>query len=164
MLRRIGLDQRATRTIGATRTARDLARGIRLAVEYQHDYPALTFNLLPGGTNQALEALLSREADVAFTYRLPTVAEQELFRAADGDTAVVLSVGVGGLVLLAGSEAGTGPVTMAALAAALALPAGAGAELPGGLAPFCERLYACDPNEGSWDAFRAGPGRIRDCL
>jgi ABC-type phosphate transport system substrate-binding protein len=143
-----------------TVAGRDLAPTLleRLAVEYQHDYPALTFNLLPGGTNQALEALLSREADVAFTYRLPTAAEQELFRAADGDTAVVLSVGVGGLVLLAGSEAGTGPVTMAALAAALALPAGANAELPGGLAPFCERLYACDPNEGSWDAFRAGLG------
>jgi hypothetical protein len=45
-------------------------------------------------------------------------------------------VGVGGLVLLAGSEAGTGPVTMAALAAALALPAGGRCGTSGGPGAF----------------------------
>jgi len=136
-----------------TLVGRDLAPPLveRLATEYQRDYPALTVDLLPGGTNHALEALLAREADAAFLLRPPTAREQDLFRQADGDTAVVVAIGVGGLVLLAGSGATAGPLTVDALRAALA-PAGGGLEPGSGLAPYCERLYACDPNEGSWDA------------
>lgn len=131
----------------------------RLAVEYQHDYPALTVSLLPGGTNEALEALLAREADIAFSYRLPTAREQDLFREADGDTAIVVAVGVGGLVLLAGAEAGAGPVTLAELRGFVAgLADGNGREPAGGLAPLCPRLYVCDPNEGSWDALLTALG------
>jgi ABC-type phosphate transport system substrate-binding protein len=137
-----------------TLVGRDLAPPLveRLATEYQRDYPALTVDLLPGGTNQALDALLAREADVAFLLRPPTAAEQELFRQADGDTAVVVAIGVGGLVLLAGTEASVGPLTVDALRAALAAPGEASVEPERGLAPYCSRLYACDPNEGSWDA------------
>lgn len=142
-------DQHPTLTVAG----RDLAPPLleRLAAEYRRDYPALTLTLLPGGTNQALEMLLAHEADAAFLLRPPTAEEQALFRAADGDTAVVVAVGVGGLVLLAGGQASAGPVTVAALRAAL----GGGGELADGLASYCHRLYACDPNEGSWDAFLA---------
>lgn len=138
-----------------TLVGRDLAPPLveRLATEYQRDYPALRVDLLPGGTNQALDALLAREADVAFLLRTPTAVEQELFRQADSDTAVVVAIGVGGLVLLAGAEASVGPLTVDALRTALATPATAAAELWPGLAPYCSRLYACDPNEGSWEAF-----------
>lgn len=134
---------------------RDLAPPLleRLATEYRRDYPALTMTLLPGGTNQALEMLLAHEADAAFLLRPPTAEEQALFRAADGDTAVVVAVGVGGLVLLAGSQAPTGPVTVADLRVLL----GRG-EPAVGAAPSCDRIYACDPNEGSWDAFLGALG------
>jgi len=146
-----------------TIAGRDLAPPLleRLAVEYQRDYPQLTVDLLPGGTNQALEALLAREADVAFAYRPLTAAEQALFREADGDTAIVAAVAVGGLALLEHAAAGDTPGAIAttltvaelreALAALAATPAEA-AEPDPALAPYCERLYVCDPNEGSWDA------------
>jgi ABC-type phosphate transport system substrate-binding protein len=143
-----------------TIAGRDLAPPLleRLVVEYQHDYPQLSVNLLPGGTNHALEALLAGGADVAFSYRNLTDREQALFREADGDTAIVLAVGVGGLVLLqhAGREAAT--ITTADLREALAAVAAAPAVADPALAPFCGRLYVCDPNEGSWDALFAALG------
>lgn len=142
-----------------TIAGRDLAPPLleRLAVEYQHDYPRLSVSLLPGGTNHALEALLAGEADVAFSYRNLTDREQALFREADGDTAIVVAVGVGGLVLLqhAGPEAAT--ITVAELAEALAAVAAGPGSGPA-LAPYCGRLYVCDPNEGSWDALFAALG------
>lgn len=143
-----------------TLVGRDLAPPLveRLATEYQRDYPALTVDLLPGGTNHALEALLAHEADAAFLLRTPTAREQELFRQADGDTAVVVAIGVGGLVLLAGQGASTGPLTVPELRTALAALHDDSAEPGRGLAPYCSRLYACDPNEGSWDAFREALG------
>lgn len=137
---------------------RDLAPPLleRLAAEYRRDYPQLAVSLLPGGTNHALEALLAREADVAFSYRVPTAAEQALFREADGDTAVVSAVALGGLVLLEAATAGDA-TTLAvaelreALAGLAAVPATA-LEPDPALAPYCSRFYVCDPNEGSWDA------------
>lgn len=140
-----------------TIAGRDLAPPLleRLAVEYQHDYPRLSVSLLPGGTNHALEALLAGQADVAFSYRSLTAREQALFREADGDTAIVVAVGVGGLVLLepAGAGAAATILTVAELRDALAaVPADPA------LAPYCGRLYVCDPNEGSWDALFAALG------
>lgn len=145
-----------------TIAGRDLAPPLleRLAVEYQRDYPKLTVELAPGGTNQALEALLAREADVAFSYRALTPGEQALFREADGDTAIVAAVAVGGLALLETAAPGEVPgaiattLTVAELREALAAIApSAGAREPDpALAPYCSRLYVCDPNEGSWDA------------
>lgn len=146
-----------------TIAGRDLAPPLleRLAVEYQHDYPRLSVSLLPGGTNHALEALLAGQADVAFSYRSLTDREQALFREADGDTAIVVAVGVGGLVLLEPARAGAAPTTLTvadlrdALAAVAPVPAAA---TDPDLAPFCKRLYVCDPNEGSWDALFAALG------
>jgi ABC-type phosphate transport system substrate-binding protein len=138
---------------------RDLAPPLleRLAAEYRRDYPRLTVDLLPGGTNQALEALLAGQADVAFSYRIPTAAEQALFRAADGDTAIVAAVALGGLVLLEHAAAGEAPGTIGTTLAIPALREALAAfstapEPEPALAPYCTRLYVCDPNEGSWDA------------
>lgn len=156
-----------------TIAGRDLAPPLleRLVVEYQHDYPQLSVSLLPGGTNHALEALLAGQADVAFSYRDLTDREQALFREADGDTAIVVAVGVGGLVLLEPASSGAAPTTLTiadlseALAAVAPTPAAAPPAGPGGgpgsdpsLAPWCRRLYVCDPNEGSWDALFAALG------
>ncbi|MBK8165047.1 MAG: substrate-binding domain-containing protein [bacterium] len=141
---------------------RDLAPPLleSLVAEYRRDYPKLSVSLLPGGTNHALEALLAREADVAFSYRNLTDREQALFREADGDTAIVVSVGLGGLVLLesAGPAADATTLSVADLREALAALApvtGNGREPEPALAPYCARLYVCDPNEGSWEALFA---------
>lgn len=122
-----------------------------LASDYRRDYPQLAVTVQAGGTYRALDMLLARECDVAFLMRRPTPAEQALFREADHDTAVVQDLAVGGLVLLAGAEAPVGPVTEAALKAALA---DNGAGLPG----LGVKLYAPDPNEGTWDALLAALG------
>ena len=76
-----------------------------LVAHYRRDYPDLDIRIQGGGTNQALEDLVNRRADVAFLSRPPTPAEQDLFRQVDGDTAIVEPVGIGAIVVLAGSEA-----------------------------------------------------------
>ncbi len=131
-----------------------------LASDYRRDYPQLAVTVLPGGTYRALDMLLARECDVAFLLRGPSPAEQALFREADRDTAVVQDLAVGGLALVAGSAAPVGPVTMAALKDALApVAAGAGAVSNGTtLAGLGVKLYAPDPNEGTWDALLGALG------
>ena len=138
---------------------RDLAPPLveKLAAEYRRDYPKLTVTVLPGGTYRALDQLLARETDVAFLMRAPTVAEQALFRQADSDTAVTEAIGVGGLVLLAGSQAPVGPISLEALKTALA-PAAPGGAPGAGLGSWCGRFYAPDPNEGTWDALLGALG------
>ncbi len=138
---------------------RDLAPPLveKLAAEYRRDYPQLKVTVLPGGTYRALDQLLARETDVAFLMRVPTAAEQELFRQADGDTAVTTSIALGGLALLAGAQASLGPVSLDALKAALA-PASAGGAPGAGLGSLCGRFYAPDPNEGTWEALLVALG------
>lgn len=138
---------------------RDLAPPLveKLAAEYRRDYPKLQVTVLPGGTYRALDQLLARETDVAFLMRTPTAAEQELFRQADGDTAVTAAIALGGLALLAGSKASVGPVSLDGLKAALA-PASAGGAPGAGLGALCGRFYAPDPNEGAWDALLGALG------
>lgn len=138
---------------------RDLAPPLveKLAAEYRRDYPKLQVTVLPGGTYRALDQLLAREADVAFLMRAPTAAEQELFRQADGDTAVTAAIALGGLALLAGSQASAGPVSVDVLQAELRAALQA-ANAGAGLGALCGRFYAPDPNEGSWDALLAALG------
>jgi ABC-type phosphate transport system substrate-binding protein len=121
---------------------RDLAPDLidTLVASYRRDYPDLTVILRTGSTNQALEDLMNRQADVAFLYRPPTAQEQGLLRTLDGDTAVVVPVAVGGLVMLAARDAPPESLTVATIAAAASGAAG--------------RLYVPDPNEGAWDALR----------
>jgi len=136
---------------------RDLAPGLVdiLVDHYRRDYPGLEIRTLPGGTNQALEDLVNRRADVAFLSRPPTPAEQDLFRQVDTDTAIVEPVGVGGILVLAGSE--TIPkdsmgLTVEHLSGLMA----------GDTQGFCERFYAADPNLGHWAATAKLVGRAPD--
>jgi ABC-type phosphate transport system substrate-binding protein len=125
-----------------TIAGRDLAPALvdDLVVGYRRDYPELIVNLAAGGTNQALEDLMNRRADVAFLYRPPTPQEQGLLRTLDGDTAVVVPVAVGGLVVVAADGAPPESLTVAQVVAAAGGATG--------------RFYVPDPNEGAWDALR----------
>jgi DNA-binding transcriptional LysR family regulator len=131
---------------------RDLAPGLVdiLADHYGRDYPELVITTRTGGTNQALEDLVNGRADAAFLSRPPTPAEQDLFRQVDGDTAIVVPVGVGAVMILAGTGALAGD-----------RPSGAfpvmtleqlGGLMAGDLQSLGDRFYAADPNLGHWAA------------
>ncbi|MFO7655167.1 MAG: substrate-binding domain-containing protein [Candidatus Krumholzibacteriia bacterium] len=125
---------------------RDLAPRLvdHLVAEYRDDYPDTPVRVTGGGTNHALEALSRDETGVAFLYRPPTPEEQSLFRAAHGDSAVVVPVAVGAAVLLAHPDVAPPALTPDELRSALA-----------GAASPVERIYLADPNQGLWDAVRA---------
>ncbi|HOX24536.1 MAG TPA: substrate-binding domain-containing protein [Candidatus Krumholzibacteria bacterium] len=129
-----------------TVAGRDLAPRLvdSLVVQYRADYPQVTVTLTAGGTNQALEDLVNRRADVAFLYRPPTAAEQAQLRTVDGDTAVVVRVAVGGVALVGAAGADTAALDLDAVRELLRTGRAAG----------CARLYAPDPNDGLWDAAR----------
>jgi ABC-type phosphate transport system substrate-binding protein len=150
--RRLTDTLRGTGRAEATLTiaGRDLAPSLvdRLLVQYQRDYPDLAISVKGGGTNQALEDLLNGHASAAFLYRRPSSDEEGLFRTIDGDTAIVVPVAVGGVILLAGDATDTGPVTLDDVRRLLT----------GDAAGRCERLYVPDPNEGLWDAVCASLG------
>jgi ABC-type phosphate transport system substrate-binding protein len=135
-----------------TVAGRDLAPLLvdRLVAAYGRDYPDLTITSAGGGTNQALEDLLNGGADVAFLYHPPTSREQEYFREVNGDTAIVVPVAIGGVLLLTGGEPPTLGVTREDLRDMLT----------GARADVFERLYTTDPNEGLWDAVRTALGLI----
>lgn len=125
---------------------RDLAPELvdALVGKYRLDYPDLELTVRGGGTNQALQDLINGRADVAFLYRRPDADEMRLFRAADGDTAIVVPVAMGGIVLLA---------PQSGVSAALSLPE-LEALLEGEPPARTPVLYAPDPNDGLWQAFR----------
>jgi len=136
---------------------RDLAPGLVdvLVDHYRRDYPGLDIRTLPGGTNQALEDLVNRRADVAFLSRPPTPAEQDLFRQVVGDTAIVEPVGLGGILILAGSDTilkDSPGMTVAHL----------GKLMAGDTQGVCDRFYAADPNLGYWAAAARLTGRDSD--
>lgn len=133
-----------------TIAGRDLAPVLidRLIAFYRQEYPDLTISVTGGGTNQALEDLLNDRASAAFLYRPPSAQEMELFRSLDGDTAIVVPVAVGAVILAAGSETDAGPLTIDELKSLLTEQAPA----------RCERIYVPDPNEGLWDTLRASLG------
>ncbi len=125
---------------------RDLAPELvdALVGKYRLDYPDLDLTVRGGGTNQALQDLINGRADVAFLYRRPDAGEMRLFRAADGDTAIVVPVAMGGIVLLSPQSGDT---------AALSLPE-LDAMLAGDPSALTSPLYAPDPNDGLWQSFR----------
>ncbi|MBA4378004.1 MAG: hypothetical protein C0395_05030 [Gemmatimonas sp.] len=115
-----------------------------LVGKYRLDYPDLELTVRGGGTNQALQDLINGRADVAFLYRKPDADEMRLFRAADGDTAIVVPVAMGGIVLLSPQSGDTAAISLPDLDAMLA----------GGPSALTSPLYAPDPNDGLWQAFR----------
>jgi ABC-type phosphate transport system substrate-binding protein len=115
-----------------------------LVSDFRKEYPGQPVRLEGGGTNQALEALMNREAGVAFLIRPPTGEEQRLFKSAVGETALVFPMALGGIVLLRSEAAGP---TVTSVGALRDFITGGGAAAP------WTRLYAGDPNTGLWDAF-----------
>jgi len=115
-----------------------------LVAHYRSDYPALTVHLTRGATNQALEDLVNRRADVAFLLRPPTGTEQAELRSVDGDTVIWAPVAIGAVALVSAAGADTTALDLDAVRSLLAT----------GRAEGCLRLYAPDPNEGVWDAAR----------
>ncbi len=128
---------------------RDLAPALvdELVGKYRLDYPDLEVTVHGGGTNQALQDLINGRADVALLYRMPDADEVQLFRAADGDTAIVVPVAMGGIVLLAPLHGDTAALPLPELEAFLA----------GSPSSLKTPLYAPDPNDGLWRAFRGVP-------
>lgn len=146
LVNKLGASTRPTGTL--TVAGCDLAPRLadRLLLAYGRDYPDLGIVRRGGGTNQALEDLLGGAADVALLYRRPSPQEQAYFRAADGDTAIVVPVAVGaGLLLIQAGAATPAPD-----------PAQLRELLEGRRPQWCDRLYTTDPNEGLWEAVRAG--------
>jgi ABC-type phosphate transport system substrate-binding protein len=141
---------------------RDLASGLVdvLVDHYRSDYPELEIRSMPGGTNQALEDLVNRRADVAFLSRPPTPAEQDLFRQVDGDTAIVEPVGLGGILVLAGSETfQDDPVPRANPGLTVEQVSRL---MAGDMQGYGDRFYAADPNLGHWSAAAKLVGRAPD--
>lgn len=130
-----------TLTIAGIEQAPGLLGGLITA--YRHDYPRVQVMREPGGTVQALELLVNRGCDVAFTLRPVSYSEQQIFRQATGDTAVVNRIALGGLLLI-GAVGNTQQVLSRSEVRQLALV---------GSIDRIDRLYAPDPNSGLWAAF-----------
>jgi hypothetical protein len=112
-----------------------------LAERYAADYPGLEITREGGGTRHALESLANRRADVGFTCRRPTAEEQQLFREALGDTLLCFPVAVGALLVLrAEALPAIAPDELRALVRGETPP----------VASAFDRLYAADPNLGTW--------------
>jgi ABC-type phosphate transport system substrate-binding protein len=128
----------------------ELAPGLipRLVEGYHREFPELRVLLRDGGTVRALEALANRQAAVGLLYRRPTRAEQEIVSSAIDDSVVVYPIALGGIALLANSMSGVRSMTMNDLRRFLRDESD----------PRFDRVYAPDPNQGLWDAFRSGLG------
>ncbi len=131
-----------------TAAGRDLAPDLmpQLVEKYREQYPQLRVLLEDGGSVRALEALANRRAQVGFLYRLPTPDERAIVRTAVGDSVLCFPIALGGVALLANNLSGVESISMNDLRA-IARDKGH---------PAFDRLYAPDPNQGLWDAFRQG--------
>jgi ABC-type phosphate transport system substrate-binding protein len=112
-----------------------------LVADYELEYPKQHIDLQRGGTNQALEALINHQSDIAFLLRPPSPSEQALFRKADEDTVLWYPVALGALVIVRAKD---GP--------AVTLDELRGFVMGESKAGFTH-IYAPDPNFGAWDAF-----------
>ena len=110
---------------------------------YEAELPQLEITRQGGGTVAALEALLNAEIDVGFLTRLPTAAEQSLFRSVTGDTLSCHPFALAALQLLADGALAREAIRWEELRDLLV----------GQPTPRFDRLYALDPNLGLWDTF-----------
>ena len=120
----------------------------RMVSHYHRDFPRLHVNVEDGGTVRALEALANRKAAVGFLYRPPTTEEKAIVLSAVQDSVLYFPVALGGIAVLANPGAAVDSVSVNDLRRFLR----------GQSDPRFERLYAPDPNQGLWDAFRTRLG------
>jgi ABC-type phosphate transport system substrate-binding protein len=133
-----------------TMVGRELAPELvpQLVSNYHRSFPRLHVNVAEGGTLWALEALANGRAAVGLLYRPPTNAEKELLRSAVRDSVLVFPIALGGIAVLSNDRSGID--SLAANDLRRFLRDGSG--------PGFDRLYAPDPNQGLWDAFRTSLG------
>jgi ABC-type phosphate transport system substrate-binding protein len=105
-------------------------------------------NLEEGGTVRALEALANGRAAVGLLYRPPTASEKAIIYSAVKDSVLAFRFALGGIAVLAGEHAGLDSLATDDLRRVLR----------GDADPRFDTLYAPDPNQGLWDAFRARLG------
>lgn len=120
----------------------------RLVSNYQRDYPKLHVVVEEGATVRALEALANRKAEVGLLYRPPTRVEQTIIDSAVDDSVLYFPIALGGIAILANSNSAIDSLSLDELRRFVRDDARVG----------FERLYAPDPNQGLWDAFRDGLG------
>jgi ABC-type phosphate transport system substrate-binding protein len=132
----------------------ELAPGLipPLVEGYHREFPDLHVLTREGGTVRALEALANRQAAVGLLYRPPTRAEQALVKSAVNDTVVCYPIALGGIALLGNPSSGPTALAMDDLRRFVR----------GERDARFDRLYAPDPNQGLWDAFRGGLGVALD--
>ena len=129
-----------------TLAGRELAPELipRLVSDYQWSLPHLHVTVEDGGTARALEALANHRATVGLLYRPPTPDEKAIMLSAVRDSVLYFPFAVGGIVVLAHDGSGPDSLDTNDLRRVLR----------GEADPRVERLYAPDPNQGLWDAFR----------
>ncbi len=137
-----------------TAAGRELAPDLmsQLVEKYREQYPQLHVLLEDGGTVRALEGLANRRAQVGLLYRLPKPDERAVVRSAVGDSVLCFPIALGGIAILANSLSGVESLSMNELRAIARDQAN----------PHFDHLYAPDPNQGLWDAFRQGLGVAED--
>ncbi len=133
---------------------RELAPALlaRLVSYYQRQFPHMSVDLQDGGTVRALEALANKKAAVGLLYRPPTSVEQSIIYAAVDDSVLYFPVALGGVVLLVHARSPVETLDMDDLRRLLR----------GDVDARFEHMYAPDPNQGLWDAFRTGLGFSTD--
>jgi ABC-type phosphate transport system substrate-binding protein len=115
-----------------------------LTTSYRRDYPEIKLEFRGGGSARALDDLLHGDADVAFLIRPPLPREQEIFRAATGDSVDYQAIALGGIALLRNTASQPAHLRPQDLRTLLG-----GQSTPGSF----RRVYAPDPNSGLWTAF-----------
>src|SRR5688572_467020 len=116
----------------------------RVISDYEFGHPQLHVIAQDGGTARALEALVNRRASVGLMYRLPTPEERSIVLSAISDSVLCFPFALGGIAVLVNEHAAVDSLGENDLRRALR-----GEKQPG-----FERIYAPDPNQGLWDAFR----------
>ena len=116
----------------------------RVISDYEFSFPELHVRPQEGGTVRALEALVNQRAAVGLMYRLPTREERSIVLSAVSDSVLCFPIALGGIAVLVNEHAAVDSLEENDLRRALR-----GEKQPG-----FERVYAPDPNQGLWDAFR----------
>lgn len=117
----------------------------RLVSDYEWAFPHLHVNVEEGGTAHALEAMVNQRAAVGLMYRPPTREEKSLVMSAVDDSVLYFPFALGGIALLARDDSGLDSLDANDLRRVLR----------GNTDARFERIYAPDPNQGLWDAFKS---------